>query len=1273
MLGAGGMHAGDVLDDRFDVLRRAGSGGMGVVYEARDRTTRGRVALKVLSHVEEGPGDRFAQEIELLASLKHPHIVGYVAHGVTPGGAPYLVMPWLEGFDLQVRLLKEALTVDETYTLARAVASALTCLHGKGLVHRDLKPSNLFLQRGRVDLVQVIDLGIARTSIPTRALTISGVLIGTPGYIAPEQARGDPQVAPAVDVFALGCVLFECLTGKRLFAGQHVMAVLAKVLLEEAPRVRELRPDAPDALDRLVHRMVSKDPALRPRDGAELARCLEDAGPPGPSVTPSRTSSPDTLTATEQRVVTVVVVVLPSRDPSEPPPDTTRAEVDPFHSISMRFGVRVHLLAERTAIALAPEGVSAADQASVLARFGRFVTETLPGASVALATGTAETGGRLPVGEAIDKGVDMVRAAIPGEGVLLDDVSAALITSRFDIRRDKKRLILEDERTSLDPARLLLGRPTSCIGRDGEIAILEGALAECGHGSGPKVVLLTAPSGAGKSRVGHEFVRRLRAGAAAPPPVFQGRGDPLHQSTPYALVAQAVRQLMGLHEREPAASQRAALEARAAQMVTPGEVARVSAFAGELVGVFFDDAGNLPLRAARQNAGAMADQIRLAFEDLLRASSRQRTVVLVLEDLQWIDNASVSLLDGALRKLAGEPLLVLGLTRPEVHERFPGLWQHRGVTEIRLPPLPPRACARLVHAVMGAEAPGKDVDRLVARSEGNAFYLEELIRAATEAGRRKSTSAPRPRREALPTTVIAVAQSRLERLEPRVRKVLRGASVFGERFSVEGVSALVGEEPRSLEPLIDSLIEQEAIVPVEESRMPGMRQLAFRHALLRAAAYETLTEKDRMLGHRLAADWLEEIDEDREVVALHWLEGGDRARAAATFAAAADVRWERAQADAAARCATRALLVGDPTVEEPAEIARRVHRLADALEASRRIDSRDVMAALDRHVTLQGDAWRSVAHAAIARALEVAAPDGGDAALVLVRAFAASALGALSDFEGAALLLAEATALAADDAGKLAQVRYSAAKVAFWGGKLGAPAEILSGAVLPADPRERLEVLLLLATATVSIDGRAALDRALDLVSRAEALVGVSMSEPHRPPAEDPVGQAHCSRVRFLCYAGAGDYARAAEAAEAAVATARRGGLRYEECADLHNAGESYLQLGDSARARAALIESSELARDLGVDRVQFPNRVLLAYLDGDTDGLTRLAESSGAAADAWHELHARYWLGRLLASEGAPASRRELLRAQDLARELEVREMADDCARALAALSPVG
>src|SRR6185369_5218253 len=233
------MKPGDLVAGRFEIERLAGWGGMGDVYRAVDRLRGLPVALKVLHGEDhrESPfaAERFAREAETLAELTHPAIVKYIAHGRTPAGELYLAMEWLDGEDLGARLSRSGLGVAEAVMLATRVAEALGAAHARGVVHRDVKPSNLFLCDGRVDRVKVVDFGIARRD---RALgaTRTGVLLGTPGYMAPEQARGGRELDARADVFALGCVLFECITGRPAFAGEHAMAILARILLEEAPR-----------------------------------------------------------------------------------------------------------------------------------------------------------------------------------------------------------------------------------------------------------------------------------------------------------------------------------------------------------------------------------------------------------------------------------------------------------------------------------------------------------------------------------------------------------------------------------------------------------------------------------------------------------------------------------------------------------------------------------------------------------------------------------------------------------------------------------------------------------------------------------------------------------------------------------------------------------------------------------------------------------------------------------------------------------------------------
>jgi ATP/maltotriose-dependent transcriptional regulator MalT len=262
------MNPGDVVANRFRIEREAGSGGMGRVFRANDLVTGATVAVKVLHGSAARDPERFEREAQLLDELRHPGIVRYIAHGRAPTGEPWLAMEWLEGEDLHDRLAREPLTLSETITFVSACADALAHAHARRVVHRDIKPTNIFLKDRRVDQIRILDFGLARNEAPSRPATQSGVWLGTPGYIAPEQARGVKELDARADVFSLGCVFFECLTGRPAFVGHDVMALLTKILFEEAPRVIDLVPEMPPELDALVARMLAKDRASRPADGA---------------------------------------------------------------------------------------------------------------------------------------------------------------------------------------------------------------------------------------------------------------------------------------------------------------------------------------------------------------------------------------------------------------------------------------------------------------------------------------------------------------------------------------------------------------------------------------------------------------------------------------------------------------------------------------------------------------------------------------------------------------------------------------------------------------------------------------------------------------------------------------------------------------------------------------------------------------------------------------------------------------------------------------------
>jgi serine/threonine protein kinase len=297
------LQEGELLQGRFEVERLAGLGGMSTVYRAVDRATGDPVAIKVLGGATEVDEARFEREGRLLASISHPAIVRYVAHGATASRAPFLAMEWLEGESLAARLAAAPLTLEESLAIGRRVAEALAEAHHRGVIHRDVKPSNVLLVDGDPAEAKVLDFGLARLAMPTRAVARTGTVIGTLGYMAPEQARGERDLDPRTDVFALGCVLYECMCGRTPFTGKDVVAVLVKILSGRSPRLADVRPDIPRALDELVGKMMARRREDRPADGSAAASALAEVGASTTVRRAGRSRATAALSRGEQRLV----------------------------------------------------------------------------------------------------------------------------------------------------------------------------------------------------------------------------------------------------------------------------------------------------------------------------------------------------------------------------------------------------------------------------------------------------------------------------------------------------------------------------------------------------------------------------------------------------------------------------------------------------------------------------------------------------------------------------------------------------------------------------------------------------------------------------------------------------------------------------------------------------------------------------------------------------------------------------------------------------------
>jgi tetratricopeptide (TPR) repeat protein len=888
---------GTTVADRFVLESEVGSGGMGTVFRAVDRVDGAVVAVKILRGQAAVDVERFEREATVLAGLRHPGVVRYVAHGVSRTGERYLAMEWLQGEDLAARLVRQRLSVSESLRVMRRAVDALAFAHRSGLVHRDVKPSNIFIVGGDVERIKLVDFGIARASRDHRRLTGTGMVLGTLGYISPEQLQSPEDSDPRSDVFSLGCVLFECLTGRPAFEGVHVMAVLLKIVLQQTPRVRDLRQDIPEALDALVARMMAKAPGDRFQDAAAVARAIDaldpiEMGPPAsadarilaPTLAAATDRAPSSITRNEQRLVTVVLAGEAAELEREAPPSprATTAAMRATRELEAAldaFGGHVTELPGRSLVVTQWGGGSAVDRAERAAQCALTLRAHMPGVAICVATGRGQVSARVVEGEVLDRGVRMLRRTRP-DAIKLDDVSAGMIESRVRVIRERGGFVLGSDRIEQGAPPRLLGKPTVFQGRTRELSSLEAVLAGCIGEPVASAVLVVGTAGTGKSRLRREFLDKARA-RPEQVEVLSAWADSLCPGTPFGIIADAIRRAAGIRDDEPLEVRRRKLQKRLERTLGGRELASVAPFLGELVGAPFSDHDDKALRAARENAMLMGDAMRGAWEAWLGRECAAHPVLLVIEDLHWGDAASVRLVDSTLRNLRELPLMVLVLARPEVSTLFPGLWSEREVQTIKLGPLARKASEKLVRDALGAGVSDAVVARVLDRADGNPFYLEELVRAVA-AGRE----------DALPSSVLGTVEARLDAEGEDAKRVLRAASVFGDRFSTTGVAWLLGGEVhrRDVSTWLDALASHELVTPAGATTS-GDTDYVFRHTLVREAAYGMLTEADCTLGHRLAAEWLElHGSADATAMAEHFRRGEQPARG---------VRWYRRAAEQA--------------------------------------------------------------------------------------------------------------------------------------------------------------------------------------------------------------------------------------------------------------------------------------------------------------------------------------------------------------------------------------
>ncbi len=904
-----------LLAGRFVIEREVGRGGVGIVYRATDEVSGHPVALKVIAipGVDASEEARFGREGRVLAGLNHAGIVRVVDFGQLEEGHPYVAMEWLEGEDIAQRQKRAPLTLGQAIEVGSTVADALAYAHGVGIVHRDIKPSNVILvgsKRGADWPVEakLVDFGVA--SAEDARLTRTGAIIGTPAYMAPEQARGDAEVDARADIYGLGATLFEMIAGRPPHVGPTPIAILARLVTTPAPRLTEIFHEAPHALDDLLAQMLATHPEERPERMSDVALRLRalakeiDLAPAetrlrAPETSPPMSMGSIVLSTAKPGGTRLVTSILATHVPKGPARSRLLAHLRARGAEATELGgdaIVAHLGVRQ---ALGDEAARALDLGLRLAKTG---------SKVGIATGRTRIDRTRPTGEVVDRAAALSRDAVKGQ-VLADTTTSELARGRYEMR------VLPDGTSVVGPK--VIGRRdvsggSPFVGREADLSQIVSAYERCQEDETPIVVTLTGAPGIGKTRLRREAVSRIASHSSAPR-IALVRSESFAKSHALGMMADVARQLAGVPKGatlEDARFAAGALLARA--LVT-------NASTHELVARLV---ANEPLPES-VDARAARDALWIALTDVTLKLSRETPLVIAVEDAQWADLESLAWLDHLLARAAGHSVFVLATARPTFWRDDPSRFAGRDHVRIELRPLARRTVRAIAKAILGQKAEGQQGEQLIdgisLQAGGSPLFAEELSRLAALG--RDAASAP---------TIEAAIQVSLDALDEDVRDAAQKLAVYGMQVWEAGLAELGVSGTADI---LRALTSAEVLVEQASSRFKETREWAFKHALTREVAYASLGDDQLKDLHASAGQWLAKMGDDDAIVARH-LELGGQPVLAANYLEKAGRRALAANAlGEAVRLAEKSLAFAE---DKPSQFARA--QLLD--EAWARLDAR---------------------------------------------------------------------------------------------------------------------------------------------------------------------------------------------------------------------------------------------------------------------------------------------------------------------------------------------
>lgn len=911
---------------RIDTL--LGVGGMGRVYRAYDERLDRYVALKQISGSgqEERARERFRREARAAARLNHPAIV-QIYDVLAAQGADWIVMELVDGENLSTILRQGPLEVLRAVESARDVSCGLTVAHGEGIVHRDLKSENVMLVEDGG--AKILDFGLAKrlVSDTDASVSVEGTLLGTARAMSPEQPLGK-AVDHRSDLFSFGTLLYEMLTGRSPFLGPTAVETAIRVCSHVQTPVCKHNPLIPKDLSDLVDHLLEKEPASRP-DSAKavslelehIARSLSQSQVTVPAGTENRlepepeiadfVSTPaepelgkrkaglrQGLQSHERRRITVLCCDLVNADAGALPldPETlsdvtqeflvlVQKAIQPFsghfgpvfdHRMVVYFGYPRAFeddarRAVHAALAIIAE-VAGLDRSREVDGGPRLAVRIGIHTGLAVVMTSQGEPERVILGETLDVASEIQHQARPGE-VEVSAATERLVRGFFSLENLPPVRLRGSERTTkvcrvTDTVDLrspveLTEDLAPLVGRQVELALLADRWQLARDGNG-QAVLVSGEAGIGKSRLIGALFEQTASDVCERLVTF---GSPYTRRSPFHPLIKILHRLLEFVPADEPEKQRADLE-RFLQRFDLAEESVVEPLAQLLA---------LPAKERPEDQPMRTEETIEALLAIFQGLAERAPVLLVVEDLHWIDASTLEFLTKLLPRIIGTHLLAVFTFRPG---SAPSWSLNASLTQLTLNRLTSEQAKDLIgQHCSDVKLPRDTREKIAARADGIPLFVEELTKSVLETletAQEASSSDPMGVELPIPATLHASLMARLDRLGP-AKELAQLAAALGREFSHELLTVVSALEPEALESQLTRLLAAELLL----RRGVGSRiKYHFKHSLIQEAAYQSLLKKERQALHERIAgvleNWAEETREiQSEVLAHHYFEAGD--------------------------------------------------------------------------------------------------------------------------------------------------------------------------------------------------------------------------------------------------------------------------------------------------------------------------------------------------------------------------------------------------------------